>query len=524
MIFGLIEKEWRQHGAMILFVLILLTTGFVVLQRMEVLVQYGGSNFALLDQLLFYLLPIACLVIGNALIAAEFRQRTQVFLEGLPMPRWLMIAVKYGLGLVFVLVAAGTLLGVAFWSADEAEAMTIRFALLLWIRTLGWAWFCWSAIFTHAFLGRYRIAMGVGIIGMLLWAQQEAGVMITRFGPFELVSDRFAYERFEFPVEALWITGILIIVITSFGFALGLVRDASLATMLSEKMSAREKMALTALCVLGMVLAGSAAERKEKSESLQLPGAIDVVLGVGNVSAAAAVKEQTSEETEALRSHATAAAELLASAADYLGCKTLPPLFMVHRRDMDDQELEDGELNSRQGYLIRLNMISTHPESVALRARLLQKTLAAHQHLRLESDTRGWVLHGFATWWPIRDKVTTPQDLIALRLHSELLRDITITEFDLLHWKRFKDRLKDDSLESTVAAVGILEIGKVNDEAQRRFLGSVLAYEAPHDFRAMVHDARYNVPYLLRASTDWDLGLFAKRWTESLRADPESKP
>ena len=96
--------------------------------------------------------------------------------------------------------------------------------------------------------------MGVGIIGMLLWAQQEAGVMITRFGPFELVSDRFAYERFEIPVDALGMTGILIIVITSFGFALGLVRDASLATMLSEKMSAREKMALTALCVLGLVL------------------------------------------------------------------------------------------------------------------------------------------------------------------------------------------------------------------------------------------------------------------------------
>ena len=524
MIFGLIEKEWRQHWAMILFVLILLTTGFVVLQNMEVLVQYGGSNFALLDLLLFALLPIACLVIGNALIAAEFRQRTQVFLEGLPMPRWMMLAVKYGFGLVFVLVAAGTLLGVAFWSGYQTEAMTNRFALLLWIKTFGWAWFCWSVIFTHAFLGRYRIAIGVAIVALLLWAQQEAGVMISRFGPFELVSDRFAYERFEIPVEALWMTCILIIVITSFGFALGLVRDATLATMLSEKMSAREKMAMTALCVLGMVLAGSAAERKEKTDSLQLPGAFDVVSGVGNVSAAAAVTEPTIEETEALKLHATAAAELLAGAADYLGCKRLPPLFMVHRRDMETQELEDGELSSRQGYLIRLNMISTHPESDALKARVLQKVLAAHQHLRLESDTRSWVLQGFATWWPLRKKVTTPQELIALRLHSEMPQDITVTEYDLLHWLQFQKRLNDDSLAATVAAIGILELGKVGSEARRRFLGSVLAYEAPHDFRAMVLDGWYNVPYLVRASTDWDLSLFAKRWTESLLAAPESKP
>ena len=169
-------------------------------------------------------------------------------------------------------------------------------------------------------------------------------------------------------------------------------------------------------------------------------------------------------------------------------------------------------------------MISTRPESDALKARLLEKILSAHQHLRLESDTRSWVLHGFATWWPLRKKVTTPQELIALRFHSEMLRDITVTEYDLLHWKSFKDRLKDDSLESTVAAVGILELGKVSNEAQRRFLGSVLAYEAPHDFRATVHDAWYNVPYLVRASTSWDLSLFAKRWTESLRADLESKP
>ncbi len=524
MISGLIEKEWRQHGAMIVFVLIFLTTGFFVFQNMEVLVQFGGSNFALLGHMLFAFFPIACLVIGNALIAAEFRQRTQLFLEGLPMHRWMMLAVKYGFGLVIVLVVASALLGVTFWSANNVEAMTSRFALLLWVKTLGWAWFCWSAIFTHAFLGRYRIAIGLAIVGLLLWAQQEAGVMITRFGPFELVSDRFAYERFEIPFNALWMTCILIVVMTSFGFALGLVRDATLASMLSEKMSAREKMALTALSVFGTMLVGSAAERKEKTDSLQLPGAIDVVLRAGNVSAAAAVKEPTGEENEALTLHAKSAAELLASAADYLGCRRLPQLFMVHRRDMDEQELEDGELDSRQGYLIRLNMISTPPANEALKARLLQKIFAANQHYRLESDTRGWVLHGFATWWPLREKVKSPQELIQLRLHAEMVRDVIVTEYDLIHWLQFKKRLKEDSLESTVAAVGILEVGKVSSESQQRFLSSVLAYEAPHDFRATVHDAWYNVPYLVRLSTDLELALFAKRWTESLRVDLGTKP
>ena len=72
------------YGAMI-FLFIFLTTGFFVLQSMEVLVQFGGSNFALLGHMLFVFLPITCVVIGIALIAAEFRQGTQLFLEGLPM-------------------------------------------------------------------------------------------------------------------------------------------------------------------------------------------------------------------------------------------------------------------------------------------------------------------------------------------------------------------------------------------------------------------------------------------------------
>ena len=44
-----------------------------------------------------------------------------------------MLAVKYGFGLVIVLVVASALLGVTFWSANNVEAMTSRFALLLGI-------------------------------------------------------------------------------------------------------------------------------------------------------------------------------------------------------------------------------------------------------------------------------------------------------------------------------------------------------------------------------------------------------
>lgn len=522
MIRGLVEKECRQHGALILFLLILLTAGLVMMQRTDILARNGGSVFATVAWLLHLFLPPACLVLGNALIAGEFRHRTQIFLEGLPMPRWMMLAVKYALGLIIALGSATVILAAAWWSSRGGEAMTPRFTWLLLVKALGWAWFCWALCYSHAFLGRYRIMVGVIIVGGLLWAQNGAGMMVSRFGPFELIGNRFAYERFVWPVEALWFTLALIVSITGFGFALGLVRDATLASMLSEKMSAREKMTVTALTIIAFSMAGTVLQQRKSSDPLHLPGAVDVNLRAATLSTAAAVSAPTPEEKEALKVHANAAAELLASAADYLGCQQLPPLFMVHRRDMTQGEFEDGDLDSRQGYLIRLNMIATLPGDLALQTRLLERVLAANQHNRLRSDTRGWVLAGFAGWWPLREKVALAKDLVSLRSHADILDDMKISADDLQSWLLFEQILNEDEA-ATCAGIGMIMIGQSGSEARQRFLSAVLGYKAPYDFRATLHDALNPVPSLLRSTTGLDLKSLAQKWTESLHVK-EVKP
>lgn len=524
MIRGLAEKELRQHTTLLVVLMLLLAGGLVMLHRNEVLARFAGSTFASVQILLRLFLPVSCLVLGNTLIAGEFRNHTQLFLEGLPMPRWMMLAVKYALGLATAVASAMLMVATAWWFAHGGEVMTPRFTALLLVKAAGWAWFCWAVCFGHAFLGRYRLVTGIVIVGGLIWAESSLGLQVDRFGPFDLIGSRFAYERFVWPVVSLWTTAAVIVSVTALGFALGLVRDATVAALLSEKMSSREKTALTVIAIVALVMVGTVVQQRRDTSPLHLPGSADVALRAATVSVAAAVKDPTEKEKAALAAHAQAAAGLLAGAGDYLGCQHLPPLFLVHRRDMQRGEFEDGDLDSRQGCLVRLNLVETPPDDVALQARLLKQVLGANQHERLNSDERGWVLDGFSQWWPLRDKAGTAAAFMDQCGERSLLEKTSLTGDDLRRWLEFTERADDEKSTAACAGVGVIVLGKAGAEQRRQFLGGVLGYSAPHDFRASVHDALNPVSTLLQAATGMDLDALARQWNAALHARQEAAP
>ena len=519
MILALIEKELRQHGAMIFLFFLLTCTGMFLLQSNELLSLSGGSVLHIVAWMLLVFLPLGCLVLGNALIAAEFRQKTQVFLDGLPLPRWKMVAVKYVFGLAATQLTAALLLGTMLFGAWQSEFIQWPFATLLAIKTACWSWFCWSTIFALSFLGRYRMAVGLVVVLGLLWAQNVGGVLVNRFGPFELVSERFAYERYDYPIKELWTTGVIAVALTLLGFSMALIRDATLSTMLSERMSSREKLVIISLLVAGLMTLSAVAERVEKVDPLDMPDSVDIVDELVNVSAAAAVVKPTEDERKAMRLHAENAAKIIREVAVYLRIRKFPPLFLLHRRDLENEEYQNGELNSRQGYLLRLNMLETQPSSLTLQSQVIEKLLDANQHNRLNSDTRGWILKGFAYWWP-RHSPSEPIAVASERFANEdefVLGQTTMVAKNLVQWKLFRKQLQAEENEGLIALVGIETIWRQDQAACREFLSAVLGYAAPHDFRASVHDWWYSTSYLLRTTVRMNFEDLASKWTSALR-------
>ncbi|MEO0416676.1 MAG: hypothetical protein AAF226_17175, partial [Verrucomicrobiota bacterium] len=105
---ALIHKELRQHGIW-LGLLGLIVWGLVLLQAIAFFVRgQGGGSLNVLGSGYYFTLPLAGLILAHLLVAIEFRYQTQIFLEGLPLPRWRMLAIKAVIGhLCMVLYAWG---------------------------------------------------------------------------------------------------------------------------------------------------------------------------------------------------------------------------------------------------------------------------------------------------------------------------------------------------------------------------------------------------------------------------------
>ena len=513
MIRGLIEKELRQSRMAFLMMLLFLGTGLWAVFRSPLVLRSGGSSFDAMRMLLFVFMPLACLVLAQSVIAGEFRQKAQLFLEGLPLPRWQMIAVKYTLGLGIVWLVTLAMGAGAWWHTQGAELLTHRFVSLIAVKALSWGTFCWSVFFALGFLGRYRTFITLILVIGLLMAEQE-GVPVSRFGPFDLMNGRFAFERFVWPEKALWITGAIVVSTTLLGFALGLVRDASVATMLAEKMSTREKVMIGIITLIALMSIGFVEQRKRDAGPVHLPGSVDVVKGAATVSAAAAVETLTPEESAALNTFANATASELDEMAKWLKCESLPPLFLVHRRDFDAKQREDGELDSRQGYMIRLNLTKHKPDDPELQEEMIWMLLRVHHHYRLPSDDRGWVVDGFARWWPRRHEEE--------KLRSNANLPPAKAE-DLRAWLKVREVSGDDAAKN-LAAAGLVALAHTAGGQKRQlFVSSILGPPTPHDARASLLEWLHPVSRRFEQTTGMTLEEFASAWAKA-SSTKEVKP
>src|SRR5687768_9881425 len=91
----LIRKELRQHWLSFGFLATILAIGAVGMLAGHYLRGNSSSVFVGASNFLQVALPAAAMLICGRVVVAEYRAKTQLFLEALPLPRWKMIAVKY---------------------------------------------------------------------------------------------------------------------------------------------------------------------------------------------------------------------------------------------------------------------------------------------------------------------------------------------------------------------------------------------------------------------------------------------
>jgi hypothetical protein len=353
-----------------------------------------------------------------------------------------------------------------------------------------------------------------------MYATSTFDLQLSEYGPFALVDQRFSFERFVWPKESLVATGGLILLFTGMGFFLGLVRDATVAAMLAEKMSAREKLFLTFVSLVLLMVTGEVNERRKYAQPVQMPGATEADRSVVRVLASAAVDAPTRAETAALKSTATGVAVELEAVTGYLGCRSYPPVFIVHRRDLTGGEITDGGLKAAQGVMVRANLVAPDFKPEALQERLVHETLVAQTNGLVERERNDWILDGFEWWWP-RSKhgeASAWRDaVLAVRSAS---KPMDFTPQKMHTWLTVKKDLGPKQAAILAGSVLAFLAESRGTASLRHFLADRLGEQQPADSRAWWHDLLRPNGVRLRAATGWSEAELSTQWRKAIRAAP----
>ena len=203
MTWTLLRKELRQHWLGLLAVLAAGGLGYLLIMLASLARSRAATPFEGFRLFTAFISILGALVLNHRLVVIEYQARTQLFLEGLPVARWRMVAVKYGLGLGVILL----LVGMGFWFscllAWMHGGLTIRFAAIMLARSVSTTWCVYSFCFLLGLTGRYRFAFYLAMLISCVILPEQKAVDFTRFGPVELLDSRFAYEREVVPWQAL---------------------------------------------------------------------------------------------------------------------------------------------------------------------------------------------------------------------------------------------------------------------------------------------------------------------------------
>jgi len=187
MTWTLLRKELRQHWLAILAVAIAAMIGYALIIGASAISGQAGTPFEGLRLFVRCMGLLGALVLCHRLVVVEYQAKTQLFLEALPMARWRMVTVKYGLGLAVMFVIVGLAFAIACLFAWHHEELTPRFLAILGVRAFTATWCAYSFCFLMGLLGRYRFALYIASFFGLVMLVEQTDLGLDRFGPIALL-------------------------------------------------------------------------------------------------------------------------------------------------------------------------------------------------------------------------------------------------------------------------------------------------------------------------------------------------
>jgi hypothetical protein len=511
MTWTLIRKELRQHWLAVLLLGLGTMLGYGMIIAATLTKGQAGSGFEVLRLFLALMGPLSAVLLCHRLVVLEYQSRTQLFLEGLPLARWRMVFVKYSLGFLVILLLVLLAFGLACVLSWRRENLTARFLGIISVRTISVTWLMYSFCFLLGLLGRYRVPLYLATFLALGLLAEQTQFQVSHFGPCALLDNRFAYEGEVYPWSALRITWVLGSGFMALIVVLSLIREGSVAALLAEKMSHREKVFIAAL-LFGLLQAAGLLGEKTKKVPFDLNDAI-AEQRRGVLVKVAATPGENKRGAQELASHI---ANELAGAREYLGLQALPTVFITRRSDLDANRYERGELEGNEGVHVRANFEAKDWNPEHFEAWLLREVLIVSSRERTELESRRWVLDGFPLFWITRKHL---QDNLASD-RQPALRALYGTESgfssrDLEKWLSFREKVGDE-VAAGVAWSGLRTLARrEGPDACQRVLRRVLGIRPSKDIRASFEQVA-SVDTILRREAATSLPPFFGQWQVEL--------
>ena len=429
---ALVRKELVELRWLLPALWLLLAFAQVATLKRSVL---AGSPMVAYQQLVTIMAPLMALLLANRLVVREYMGRTQLFLETLPVGRSQVIAVKWLLGAVLLLLPLAVCFAVTVAAARGQVLITPHYVALVAIRSFSFVLLVYSLAFAIGLTGRYRFLVWGVLFMCVVVAETQWQLAVSKWPPFFLVQESMVYERKLLPLNAVLITCGAALALVAATFALALAAQGSLVVALSRRMTAREKAGVT-IAILALLTVVSIVDVRKEKPVFVLQDAVQSENGP-----VVAVGE--SGDDEAGRNLANTLSADLAHLHKYLALAQEPTLSVLPDDALDADVFQRAALPSADGVVVRAAFGSEQFDRDAFRAYALAAWLAWHTRERAGMEERRWLLDGFAQWMALRGRPER-HETMALRaaLAARLLQQQKISIDGALHrWLGVREQL-----------------------------------------------------------------------------------